>query len=123
MLMDYIEESSKIIMQAWHTRDDIKKLSQYRFQLAVEYKETNTRWSAQEWQYNWYRSSQSSKKINEWMAVTRAEAEAKNEAEVEHWHYRVTNADAQWIKQIIDAISWFVISTQGQIKSLEETQF
>jgi hypothetical protein len=118
-----IQQATELIHSDSNDIDSLKKLSIIRYDLSVEYKETNTRGSAQEAQYNWLRASSASQKIADGVPVTRAESEAKNDAETKHWHYRETNAEAQGIKQVLDCIEWFIIVCQTENKVLNATKF
>ena len=119
--MDYIQLSTDIINQKWHTLEDMKNLSKYKYYLAIEYKETNTRGSAREWSYNWFRSSANRAYIDEWMAITKAGWLAKDDAEQEYWDYGEIKSEAQGIMAMIKAIEWFIIVLQIEHKSLNDT--
>lgn len=95
--------ATSIIQQAGHTRDDVKTLSQIKYFLSLKYKTINTLSSVHEAQYNNYRSTQSTK-LQEDMAVNKAENIAKSEAEEKYGQYRQENAEAQGISKIIEAV-------------------
>ena len=117
-----IQQATDIINAPWHTKEDIKILSQIRFNLAVEFKNTNTRWSAREWSYNSLRSNKQVV-LQETMAVGKAEWIAKADAEEEYGDYRELNAEAQGIGKILSAIEWFIISLQVEFKAINEVKF
>lgn len=114
--------ATEVIRRKAHNRDDIKLLSQIKYFLSLEYKRLNTLGSVHEAQYNNHRSTQSV--ALQWdIAVGKAENIAKSEAEKQYGIYREENAEAQGISKIIEAIGWFVISIQSELKALETTQF
>ena len=121
-----VEELEKlatdVILQDWHIREDVKKLSQINYFLSLHYKTINTLWSTHETQYNRKRSSWSVK-LQEEMAVGKAENIAKSDAESEYWQYREENSEAQGISKIISTIEWFIIAIQSELKNLDNTQF
>ena len=119
---DLISKSTEIILQEAHTLDDMKLLSKLRYFLSIAYKNTNTKWSADEWLYNWTRSSETTTRIENGTAVTRAEAEGKAEAEKLYGSYRETNATAAWISKMLETLGWFIIALQVEYKALQETQ-
>ena len=114
--------ATSIIQQAGHTREDIKTLSQIKYFLSLKYKTINTLSSVHEAQYNNHRSTKSVE-LQEDMAVGKAENIAKSEAENQYGIYRQENADAQGISKIIEAVGWFIISIQSELKALDQTQF
>ena len=114
--------ATSIIQQAGHTREDVKTLSQIKYFLSLKYKTINTLSSVHEAQYNNHRSTQSTK-LQEDMAVGKAENIAKSEAENQYGIYRQENAEAQGISKIIEAVGWFIISIQSELKALDQTQF
>lgn len=114
--------ATSIIQQAGHTREDVKTLSQIKYFLSLEYKRINTIGSVHEAQYNNHRSTQSTK-LQEDIAVGKAENIAKSEAEEKYGQYRQENAEAQGISKIIEAVGWFIISIQSELKALDQVNF
>lgn len=119
---ELIKEVSHIIGGGRTTPEDIKKLTQLRWYLSIQYRNTNMFGSSQEGLYNSTRANQT-KLLAETMAVSRAEAEAKSMAEEQYGSYRSENADAQWISKLLDSITGYIINTNVENKVWTEAQF
>ena len=115
-------KASNIITQDWHTREDVKVLSQIRFFMSKYYKDYMKNWSSNEVSYNTTRASRSVI-LQEEMAVGKAENIAKSEAEQEYWTYRQENALASGVAKIISSLDGFIITIQSELKSLDNVQY
>jgi hypothetical protein len=103
LTFDQLEELvADIVMKAGHTKEDCKVLSQIKFFMAREYRKRNKEGSLKEANYNGTRSSESAM-LSDTMAVSKAEAVAKANAEKLHGTYREINADASGMSSVIKA--------------------
>lgn len=116
------KKATDIVLQDAHVREDVKQLSKINYFLSLHYKRINTHGSVKETQYNRARSAWSVK-LQEEMAVGKAENIAKSEAELEHGIFREENAEAQGISKIMWTIEGFIISIQSELKTLDNVQF
>ena len=121
-ITELIKEATHIIGGGRTTPEDIKKLTQIRWFLSIQYKNTNMEWSAKEWLYNQERAKQTVE-LQETMAVGKAENQAKAMAEIDYGTYRELNAEAQGISKLLDSINGYIINTQVENKAGNSTQF
>lgn len=121
-IAELIKEATYIIGGGRTTPEDIKKLTQIRWFLSIQYKNTNMEWSAKEWLYNQERAKQTVE-LQESMAVGKAENQAKAMAEIDYGTYRELNAEAQGISKLLDSINGYIINTQVENKAGNITQF
>ncbi len=119
---ELINQATEIITQDYHDDTDTKKLARIRYLLAINYKTLNTRGSAIEWQYNQHRAKKTVE-LQETIAVWKAENLAKLEAEDKYWDYRKINAEAGGINKMLDAIEWFIITVQVELKAQNKVGF
>ena len=113
--------AADIIMQDGHTSEDSKKLTQINFFLSLQYKTKSKDGAITEAKYNDTRSTETVR-LQEEMAVGKAENIAKSMAEEEYGSYRELNADAAGTNKVISAIDKFVIALHVENKILLNTQ-
>jgi len=118
---ELIQKATEIINQDWHTLEDIKKLSQIRYFLAIHYKRINTDGSVKEGLYNWMRAKETVELQNT-LPVGKAENQAKSLAEKSYGVYREINANASGIKELMNTIESFVIALQVEQKTINNVQ-
>lgn len=125
--MSLLEQANKIIMQAWHTDDDITELHKIKWQLSLLYNDYSSYAWNRETAYNKKRADAYShyKKLaklkGEKYSDKTIEVMAKKQAEDDFGDYREMSWNAKWMYAIIETINSFCIDYYTRQKRIMES--